>query len=128
LVGYDCVSIIYPNIRNQCSSPPYQGAFTKEDIEKYTEAWSQPGAMTAMLNWYRAAARYQPEITNDMRVPVRTLILWGVKDPALSRRMARPSLDDCADGNLVFFPDAAHWVQHEEADEINRQLLTFIST
>lgn len=104
------------------------GTFTDQDIEKYKEAWSQPGAMTAMLNWYRAAARYQPEITNGMRVSVRTLILWGVKDIALSRRMARPSLDYCDEGNLVFFPDATHWVQHEEADEINRQLLTFVSS
>ena len=103
-------------------------AFTNQDIEKYNEAWSQPGAMTAMLNWYRAAARSQAEITDGMRVPVRTLILWGVKDPALSRRMARPSLDYCDEGNLVFFPDATHWVQHEEADEINRQLLALIST
>ena len=101
-------------------------AFTDEDIEKYKEAWSQPGAMTAMLNWYRAAARYRPQITNDMRVHVRTLMLWGVNDVALSRRMARPSLDYCDDGNLVFFPDATHWVQHEEADEVNRQLLNFI--
>jgi pimeloyl-ACP methyl ester carboxylesterase len=103
-------------------------AFTDEDIENYKEAWSQPGAMTAMLNWYRAAARYQPELTSGVRVPVRTLILWGVQDFALSRRMARPSLDYCEDGNLVFFPDATHWVQHEEADEVNRQLLNFIVT
>jgi pimeloyl-ACP methyl ester carboxylesterase len=104
------------------------GAFTDEDIQKYKEAWLQPGAMTSMLNWYRAAARSQAEIANGMRVPVRTLILWGVNDPALSRRMARPSLDYCADGNLVFFPDATHWVQHEEAEEVNRQLLALISS
>jgi len=102
-------------------------AFTDEDIEKYKEAWSQPGAITAMLNWYRAAARYFPQITNGMRVNIPTLILWGVQDFALSRRMARPSLDYCDEGNLIFFPDATHWVQHEEADEVNRQLLTFIS-
>lgn len=101
-------------------------AFTDEDIEKYTEAWSQPGAMTAMLNWYRAAARYRPEITNGMRVSIRTLILWGVQDFALSRRMARPSLDYCDDGSLVFFPDATHWVQREEADEVNRHLLGMV--
>lgn len=101
-------------------------AFTNEEIEKYKEAWSEPGAMTAMLNWYRAAARYRPEVRNDKRVQVRTLILWGVKDFALSRRMARLSLDYCEDGNLVFFPDATHWVQHEEADEVNRQLLAFM--
>jgi pimeloyl-ACP methyl ester carboxylesterase len=103
-------------------------AFTDEDIEKYKEAWSQPGAMTAMLNWYRAAARYRPEITNSMQVHVRTLILWGVQDVALSRRMARPSLDYCEDGNLIFFPEATHWVQREEADELNRHLLEFLVT
>jgi epoxide hydrolase 4 len=101
-------------------------AFTDEDIEKYKEAWSQPGAMTSMLNWYRAAARYQPEITNGMRVSVPTLILWGVKDVALSRRMARPSLDYCDEGNLIFFPEATHWVQHEEAEEVNHSLIDFM--
>ena len=101
----------------------HKNAFTEEDIEKYKEAWSQPGAMTAMLNWYRAAFWYRPQITNHMRVYVRTLILWGVHDVALSRRMARPSLDYCDDGNLVFFPDATHWVEREEADEVNRHLL-----
>jgi pimeloyl-ACP methyl ester carboxylesterase len=103
-------------------------AFTDEDIEKYKEAWSQPSAMTAMLNWYRAALWYRPPITNDMRVRVRALMLWGVNDNALSRRMARPSLDYCDDGNLIFFPDATHWVQHEEAEEVNRHLLEFVST
>jgi pimeloyl-ACP methyl ester carboxylesterase len=103
-------------------------AFTEQDIEKYKEAWSQPGAMTAMLNWYRAAIRYPPKVTNGMRIHIPTLILWGVQDFALSRRMARPSLDYCEDGNLIFFPDATHWVQHEEADEVNRQLLNFIFT
>jgi pimeloyl-ACP methyl ester carboxylesterase len=80
------------------------------------------------VDWYRAAARYQPELTGDMQVKMRTLILWGVQDFALSRRMARPGLDYCEDGNLIFFPDASHWVQHEEADEVNRQLLNFILT
>jgi pimeloyl-ACP methyl ester carboxylesterase len=101
-------------------------AFTHEDIEKYKEAWSQPGAVTAMLNWYRAAVRYPPQIADGMRVHIPTLILWGVKDFALSRRMARPSLDDCDEGNLIFFPDASHWVQHEEADEVNHSLIDFM--
>lgn len=102
-------------------------AFTDEDIRKYKEAWSQPGALTSMLNWYRAAARHQPHITEDMRVRVPTLMLWGVKDVALSYRMARPSLDYCAKGNLIFFPDATHWVQHEEAEEVNRHLVSFLT-
>ena len=101
-------------------------AFTDDEIEKYKEAWSQPGAVTAMLNWYRAAFRYRPQITNDMHVHIPALILWGVKDFALSRRMARPSLDYCDDGKLIFFPDATHWVQHEAAEEINHYLVDFL--
>jgi pimeloyl-ACP methyl ester carboxylesterase len=101
-------------------------AFTDQDIAAYKEAWSQPGAMTAMLNWYRAAFRYRPQITDDMRVRVRTLMLWGVKDPSLTYRMARPSMDHCDDGNLIFFPDATHWVQHEEAEEVNHSLIDFM--
>ena len=63
---------------------------------------------------------------DEMRVRVRTLILRGVSDIALTRRMARPSLAYCEDGNLIFFPEATHWVQHEEADEVNRRLLQLV--
>ena len=101
-------------------------AFTNQDIEKYKAAWSQPGAMTAMLNWYRAAVRYQPRITNDMRVKVPALIIWGMKDIALSHCLACPSMDYCDEGRLLFFPEATHWVQHEEADEVNQHLLEFV--
>ena len=103
-----------------------KNAFTQEDIEKYKEAWSQPGAMTAMLNWYRAAIWYRPQIANDMRVHVPTLMLWGVNDVALTYRMARPSIDYCDEGNLTFFPDATHWVQHEEAEDLNHTLIDFL--
>ena len=101
--------------------------FTDEDIEKYKESWSQPGAMTAMLNWYRAAVRYQPRITNDMHVKVPALMMWGMKDVALSHRMARPSMDYCDDGKLVFFPDATHWVQFDAAQEVNELLIKLVN-
>jgi len=100
--------------------------FTDEDIEKYKEAWSQPGAITAMINWYRAVIRYQPPIPKDPRIRVPTLMMWGTKDFALSHRMARPSLDYCDEGNLIFFPDATHWVQRDAADEVNHYLVDFI--
>jgi pimeloyl-ACP methyl ester carboxylesterase len=104
--------------------------FTKDDIAEHKKAWSQPGAMTAMLNWYRAALWYPPRFPkgSDLRVKVPTLMLWGVKDVALTHRMARPSMDYCDEGRLIFFPDTTHWVQHEEADEVNRHLLEFVFT
>jgi pimeloyl-ACP methyl ester carboxylesterase len=100
--------------------------FTREDIAKYKEAWSQPGAMTSMLNWYRAVIRHMPKLPSDPRVKVRTLMMWGVKDFALSHRMARPSMDYVDEGNLIFFPEATHWVQHDEAEEVNHYLIDFI--
>ena len=105
-----------------------ENTFTSEDIEKYQESWSQPGAITAMINWYRAAARYQIQMSEETCVKVPTLMLWGMKDFALSHRMARPSMDFCKEGRLLFFPDATHWVQRDEADEVNRHLLEFVFT
>lgn len=100
--------------------------FTNDDITKYKEAWSQPNAMTSMINWYRAAARYQIKITNDMRVKVPTLMMWGMKDFVLSHRMARPSMDYVDEGNLILFPEATHWVQHDAAEEVNHYLVDFL--
>lgn len=100
--------------------------FTDEDIAKYKEAWSQPGRITAMINWYRAAARYPWQIPGEMRIRIPTLILWGMKDFALTHRMARPSLDHCEDGRLIFLPEATHWVQRDMAGEVNHYLIDFL--
>jgi hypothetical protein len=42
--------------------------------------------------------------------------------------LARPSMDYCKEGNLIFFPEATHWVQRDEADEVNRHLINFVLT
>ena len=100
--------------------------FTDEDMEKYKEAWSQPGALTAMLNWYRAAVRFQMPEMKDARIRIPTLMMWGMKDVALSHRLARPSMDYCDEGNLILFPEATHWVQLDEADSVNHYLADFL--
>jgi pimeloyl-ACP methyl ester carboxylesterase len=109
------------------------GSFTEEDLAAYRQAWSQPGALTAMLNWYRSAVRSgfgagvgaAPEMP---RIQVPTLMLWGKQDVALSYEMAQPSIDLCEQGELVFFDDATHWVQHDKAAEVNTHLLRFLHT
>jgi pimeloyl-ACP methyl ester carboxylesterase len=99
--------------------------FTDEDIEKYKKAWSQTGALTAMLNWYRAG-RHISGLLKETQIKVPTMLIWGMQDAALSHRMARLSLDYCEDGKLVFFEDATHWVQHDEAEEVTNFLLDFL--
>ncbi len=103
-----------------------KNTFAPVDFEKYKEAWSQPGALTSMLNWYRAAFRFPPRMPDDQRVKVPTLMMWGMKDFALSHRMARPSMDYCEVGNLILFPEATHWVQHDSAAEVNHYLIDFL--
>jgi len=100
--------------------------FTNDDIVKYKEAWSQPDAMTSMINWYRAAVRAAFQLPNEMRIKVPTLMMWGMKDFALTHRMARPSIDHCDDGKLILFADATHWVQHDAAEEVNHYLVDFL--
>ena len=48
-----------------------------------------------------------------------------MKDVALTYRMARPSMDYCDDGRLILFEEDTHWVQHDEAEEVNRLLIEF---
>ena len=100
-----------------------RGTFTDDDIAAYRQAWSQPGALTAMLNWYRAAVRFQGQGVALGRITVPTLMIWGAQDSALSRTLAQPSIDLCDDGRLVFLEEASHWVQHEEAEAVNQLLL-----
>lgn len=109
----------------QASSRP--GTFTEADFEQYRRAWWQPGAFTAMLNWYRANFRRPPRVSSRQRIRVPTLILWGVKDVALGRVMAELSAGRCDRPRLVYFEDAGHWVQHEEAEAVNRYLIDFFS-
>jgi epoxide hydrolase 4 len=108
----------------QTSSRPH--TFGSEDLERYRDAWSQPGALTGMVNWYRAALRHGLRLRAPARVRVPTLILWGDRDAFLEPGNADRSLALCDDGRLVRFPQATHWLQHEEAAEVNRQLIEFL--
>lgn len=102
-------------------------SFTAEDLECYREAWSRPRAFTSMLNWYRAAARSSLQMTRSSRVTVPTLMIWGVRDVALDRSMAQPSIERCDVGRLIFLEQATHWVQHDEPQKITKFLLDFLS-
>jgi epoxide hydrolase 4 len=103
------------------------GTFTDADLDRYREAWSQPGAVRSMIHWYRAALRAKPKPPASPRVRVPTLLLWGAKDRFLGREMAQPSIDLCDDGRLEFFAEASHWIQHEEPERVSRELVRFFS-
>ncbi|ACA17881.1 alpha/beta hydrolase fold [Methylobacterium sp. 4-46] len=100
------------------------GAFTPEDLARYETAWAEPGALTGMLNWYRAFPKRAPA---PGRIRVPTLILWGRKDIALSPDLAETCLAACDEGEVAWFPEATHWLQHEEPEAVNAALAAFLT-
>lgn len=104
------------------------GVFSDEDMARYRDAWSQPGALTAMLNWYRAMLQRPPSWSPSPRITVPTLLIWGTEDKFLGRELAQPSLDLCDDGRIEFVEGATHWVQHAEPERVNALLLEFFGS
>jgi pimeloyl-ACP methyl ester carboxylesterase len=98
--------------------------FSAEDLAHYRAAWSQPGALTAMINWYRAVFRTRVTFPNKT-VHVPTRILWGERDGFLLADMARESLAYCTNAELFAFANATHWLQHEEPARVSELLIEF---
>jgi epoxide hydrolase 4 len=101
------------------------GTFGEADLANYRRAWAQPGALTAMLAWYRAVRLQQPPTTpHRVEVPVR--VIWGDGDRFLDHRLAEAGLAACDRSDVHHLGHASHWVQHEEPDEVNRLLGEFL--
>ena len=100
------------------------GTFSDEDLAQYRAAWSQPGALTGMINWYRALFRTRVKFSDKIvRVPTR--ILWGERDAFLLSEMAHESLNYCTNAELFTFANATHWLQHEEPARVSELLIDF---
>jgi pimeloyl-ACP methyl ester carboxylesterase len=101
------------------------GTFSDADLRRYRDGWTQPGALTAMINWYRALPRYAGAPRHArIRVPVR--VIWGDRDPFLDRGLVEAGLALCDRGDAFHIADATHWVQHEEAERVNGLLAEFL--
>jgi pimeloyl-ACP methyl ester carboxylesterase len=104
------------------------GAFTPADIERYVEAWSQPGATTAMINYYRALLRQSPKQAEARILPVHapTRVIWGEHDRYLSPALAEPHRADVPNlERVIRLPEASHWVQHDEPERVTERLAEF---
>jgi len=106
-----------------------------EDKDAYLAAWSQPGALTGGLNYYRAAQVGPPRpgdpppapLQAPIMVRVPTLVIWGEKDTAL----LTGNLDGLGDYvptlTIRRIPDATHWVVREKPAEVNRLIREFLA-
>jgi pimeloyl-ACP methyl ester carboxylesterase len=90
-------------------------------LDVYARAAQRPGAMTAMVNWYRAAARNRAGLAlqNRGRVEVPTLIVWGEEDSALGLETLDGTDRYVPDLTIRRLPGVSHWVQQEAPERVN---------
>ena len=105
-------------------------AYTPEEIDRYIEAWSQPGAATGMINYYRSSVRTSPKKAEAALRPISapTLVIWGQRDHYLGPELAEPDHDDVPNLDRVErLPDASHWVHHDDAERVTQLLIDFFA-
>ena len=104
-------------------------AYTPEEMDRYVEAWSQPGALTAMIDYYRNSVFTPPwKAWKAIRtVTAPTLVIWGGRDRYLGPKLAEPEHHDVPNlDRVVRLPNASHWVHHDEAEQVNELLVDFL--
>ena len=102
------------------------GAFSRAEMARLAAAWGAPGAMTAMLNWYRAL-RFAPILRDMPRVQAPTLILWGSRDAFLQPGLAAAAAAMCGRARLIRLEEAGHWLQHEEPERVATLIRDFLA-
>ncbi len=100
-----------------------------EDSARYIAAWQQPGAITAMLNWYRVA--FRATLRSGLSAPPQlvrnpTCVIWGEQDFALDKSCNDTLRRYVPDLKLHYLPDAGHWVQMHRPQQVNQLLLAFL--
>lgn len=114
------------------------GWFRGARREDYLRAWSAPGALTGMLNWYRASPMKVAEpgkpLTEDpfagfdaarMRVRPPHLLIWGNDDTALLPAASGGLEAFCDDLTRAHVAGADHWLHHQKPDEVAALIAAF---
>jgi pimeloyl-ACP methyl ester carboxylesterase len=101
-------------------------AFGPEVLAAYNAAWRQPGALTAMLNWYRALFRQPAPMPAQGSLWTPTLILWGDKDEFGRSELADQSASLCANAIVRHLPEATHWIAHDAPETVRAALADFL--
>jgi pimeloyl-ACP methyl ester carboxylesterase len=103
------------------------GAFPDEKMDLYRSAWDNDGAMSSMIDWYRAAFRYPSSNRGEQRVSVPTLLVVAPDDAFIPSDLTRASMEYLDDGRLLDLESGTHWVLQEDPERTSRILIDFFS-
>lgn len=115
----------YALLKRAMTASAAPGTFSREAFRAYEQVWSRAGALTSMVNWYRAAVRDPPQATHP-RIACPCRVLWGMQDRFLDHRFAEDSLRACDQGSIRRFRQCTHWLHHEAPEEVTRALIEFL--
>jgi pimeloyl-ACP methyl ester carboxylesterase len=103
--------------------------FPREVLRVYQDAAAQPGALTAMLNYYRALVRglRANRRRGTPRIEVPTLMLWGEVDAALGKELTYGTDRYVSDLTLRYLPNVSHWVQQEAPETVNQMMAAWLT-
>ena len=103
-------------------------AFTAEDVEAYKYVFSQEGAFTGPVNYYRCVFRKKDEEhmqSRMIKIEVPTLLIWGDDDPYVEN-IADQHVDVVKDLTVRHVEKVGHWVQNESPETVNRHMREFL--
>jgi pimeloyl-ACP methyl ester carboxylesterase len=100
--------------------------FPDEVLDVYRRAALQPGALTAMINYYRAlvmgGGHRRQRSLGYPKLDTKTLMIWGEQDSALDITTLDGTEEFVSDLELHRLPDASHWVQQDAPEKVNEIL------
>ncbi len=104
---------------------PAEARWSPDECEAYRRAFEQPGALHAMINYYRAMLRPAAAL-RLRRIDAPVLVLWGDRDPYLGRALAQPSRRWVPRAHVEYLAGVGHFVQHEQPELLNRRIVDFL--
>ena len=97
--------------------------FPKEVLQVYADAAFRPGAITGMINYYRALLRHRKSVNlGSCRIDTPTLMIWGERDLALNIKCSEGTEEWVPNFTLHRLPGVSHWVQQEAPEKVNALL------
>jgi epoxide hydrolase 4 len=95
--------------------------FPDEVLRVYQNAAAQPGALTAMVNYYRAwlPSLRRNRLRGTPRIDTPTLMIWGEADAALGKELTYGTGEYVSQLTLRYLPNVSHWVQQEAPETVN---------
>ena len=107
-----------------------------DDRQSYINDWAQPGALTAMLNWYRASRIVVPAADEQAAMPawvdqvakiaVPVRVIWGLDDKALLPVQLQ-GIGEVGDDVEIFpLPGVGHFAPWQAPDKVAEALKPFL--